>query len=205
LVTLELDMFVSERYLLTIHDETMPSLQKLLQRAKTDPKLMLEQGIDILLYQVLDRLVDGYQPILDDMQDALDDLEEEAVSDPTPELLPRISQKKRELLNLRRVIGPQRDVLGAAHARGGAVHPGIDADLPAGCAGPSDPGGGDDRAVSRPGDRGAGHLHVEHLQQPQQDHEDADDHHGDRAADDGDHELLRDEFRGCAGVELDAA
>ena len=111
LETLELDMFVSERYLLTIHDETMPSLEKLLGRAKTDPKLMLEQGIDILLYQVLDRLVDGYQPILDDMQDALDDLEEEAVSDPTPELLPRISQKKRELLNLRRVIGPQRDVL----------------------------------------------------------------------------------------------
>jgi magnesium transporter len=72
---------------------------------------VLDAGIDILLYRILDRLVDAYQPILDDMQDELDELEEAAVTDPTPNLLTDIALKKRELLNLRRIIGPQREVM----------------------------------------------------------------------------------------------
>src|SRR5688572_21940354 len=60
--TQELDMFVSERYLLTIHDDPMPSIQHLKGRA-ADPRIVLDPGIDILLYQILDRLVDAYQPI----------------------------------------------------------------------------------------------------------------------------------------------
>ena len=111
LETQELDMFVSERYLLTIHDEPIPHLTNLLNRARADAHVVLDAGIDILLYRLLDRLVDAYQPILDEMQDELDELEEEAVSEPTPGLLPRIAIKKRELLNLRRIIGPQREVL----------------------------------------------------------------------------------------------
>jgi Mg2+ and Co2+ transporter CorA len=91
LETQELDMFVSERYLLTIHDDPMSSIQHLKTRAMSDPRIILDPGIDILLYQVLDRLVDAYSPILDDMQDELDDLEESAVTDPTPELLTSIA------------------------------------------------------------------------------------------------------------------
>jgi magnesium transporter len=111
LATKELDLFVSERYLVTIHDEAMPPIANIMKRAETDPRIVLDPGIDMLLYQLLDRLVDAYQPILEELQDALDDLEEEAVSDPTPELLTRIAIKKRELLNLRRLIGPQREVM----------------------------------------------------------------------------------------------
>jgi magnesium transporter len=109
--TLELDMFMSERYLITIHDDPMQAIEYGLSRAKADPRVILDPGIDMLLYRILDRLVDAYSPILDDMQDELDELEEESVTNPTPELLPRIAMKKRELLNLRRVIGPQREVL----------------------------------------------------------------------------------------------
>ena len=109
--TEELDMFVSERYLLTIHDEPMSSLNVLLARARSDPRVVLDPGIDLLLHHVLDRLVDKYQPILEQLQDTLDELEEEAMNEPTPTLLTRITMKKRELLNLRRIIGPQREVL----------------------------------------------------------------------------------------------
>src|SRR5688500_6957848 len=87
LKTEELDMFVSERYLLTIHDEPMTALAPLIVRAEGDPRLVLDPGIDLLLHHVLDRLVDKYQPILDDLQDALDELEEEAMNEPTPSLL----------------------------------------------------------------------------------------------------------------------
>lgn len=109
--TKELDMFASERYLLTIHEEEMASVRDALTRASQSPTMILDQGIDMLLYNILDRLVDNYNPILDYLQEEIDGLEEQAVSNPTPDLLSHIAQKKRELLNFRRIIGPQRDVL----------------------------------------------------------------------------------------------
>lgn len=109
--TKEVDMFVSERYLVTIHEEELMSVRDQLARTKADPKVVLERGIDLLLHAILDKLVDHYTPILDHMQEEIDGLEEKAVVDPTPDLLPRIAQEKRELLNLRRIIGPQRDVI----------------------------------------------------------------------------------------------
>ncbi len=109
--TRELDLFTSERYLVTVHEEPMRTISDLQVRGNTDPRIILDPGIDLLLHGMLDKLVDAYMPILDSLQDNLDDLEEQATDEPTHELLPKITQKKRELLNLRRIIAPQRDVL----------------------------------------------------------------------------------------------
>lgn len=109
--TKELDMFVSERYLVTVHDEPMGSIKAVHERAKVDARVVLEPGIDMLLYNLLDHIIDNYRPILDYLGETLDGLEEEALSMPTPDLLGRIAGKKRELLNFRRVVGPQREVI----------------------------------------------------------------------------------------------
>jgi magnesium transporter len=109
--TKELDLFVSERYLVTIHDEPMRAVADVRSRASADPRIVLDPGIDLLLHSILDHIVDNYRPILDYLEVELDDLEEEAVSNPTADLLIRIAAKKRELLNFRRIVGPQREVL----------------------------------------------------------------------------------------------
>jgi magnesium transporter len=109
--TKELDLFVSERFLVTIHDERMKSVEEVLQRAEMDPRLLLNRGIDVILYNILDHMVDHYEPILDYLQEALDDLEERALLKPHPDVLTEISVKKRELLNLRRIVAPQREVV----------------------------------------------------------------------------------------------
>lgn len=109
--TKEVDMFVSERYLVTVHEEMMSAITDVRNRANIDPRIVLEPGIDLLLHNLLDHLVDNYRPILDYLEVTLDDLEEEALTNPTPDLLTRIAVKKRELMNFRRIIGPQREVL----------------------------------------------------------------------------------------------
>jgi magnesium transporter len=109
--TKELDMFVSERYLLTIHDDEFRSVNDVLQRARTDARLVLDQGIDRLLYNILDRITDAYVPILDYLGEQLDEIEDKALREPAPDVLIAISEKKRELLNLRRIVGPQREVV----------------------------------------------------------------------------------------------
>lgn len=109
--TKELDLFISQRYLLTIHEKPMKSVTEALARVKSDPNLGLSHGIDMLLHDVLDRLVDHYLPILDWMQEVIDQLEDDALANPRNEVMGRISEKKRELLGLRRIVAPQRDVL----------------------------------------------------------------------------------------------
>jgi magnesium transporter len=109
--TKELDIFVCEKYLVTIHEEAHRSINEVRSRAVADPRRFLDQGIDVLLYNILDLLVDAYMPILDYLQEEIDELEEAAAANPQPELLPRITAKKRDLLTLRRIIAPQRDVL----------------------------------------------------------------------------------------------
>jgi len=109
--TKELDMFISARYLVTIHEEEHRSIREIRGRADADPSLVLDGGIDMLLHGILDLLVDNYTPILDWLQEEIDILEEQAVHDPKPDVLPRIAQKKKDLLNFRRVIGPQREVI----------------------------------------------------------------------------------------------
>src|SRR5687767_3434189 len=98
--TKELDLFVSERYLVTIHEEVMTSVEAVVTRVEVDPARVLDRGTDVLLHNIIDHMVDHYQPILDYLQETLDDLEERALGNPRPQVLTEIAVKKRELLNL---------------------------------------------------------------------------------------------------------
>lgn len=109
--TKEIDLFFGERYLVTYHDEPMRSVVALAEKADADPKVVLGPGVDMLLYGLLDRIVDFYEPILDYLDETLDRIEEQAAECPTRQVLTQISAKKRELLELRRSVGPQREMM----------------------------------------------------------------------------------------------
>lgn len=109
--TKEIDVFVSDRYIVSIHDEPMQTVKSMAERCNEDVAEFLGQGMDIVLYRMLDYLVDGYDTILDHVERQLDEMEEQAINDPRPVLLTQIATRKKELLNLRRIIGPQREVL----------------------------------------------------------------------------------------------
>src|SRR5687768_5605454 len=80
--TKELDIFMSQRFLVTHHEEQFKSINEVLARGEYDPRRLMEQGLDMLLYQILDRITDHYQPILDYLEGALDELEDEAIDRP---------------------------------------------------------------------------------------------------------------------------
>ena len=83
-----------------------------------EPRATLERGVDFLLYLLADALVDRNFPILDRFNDELEDLESAIFENVKPEHLQRIFEMKRALVTLRRVLSPQRDVLGLLAQRG---------------------------------------------------------------------------------------
>jgi magnesium transporter len=113
----ELHAFLSERYLVTVHDGTIEAIENGWRRLGEDPK-MLERGMAFVYYVVADRIVDDNFPILDRIADELEELEDSVLSYPKHDDLQRIFQLKHHLVSMRKVLSPQRDVLGLLTKRG---------------------------------------------------------------------------------------
>src|SRR6266446_7714179 len=77
----------------------------------------MSQGIAFLLYALLDALVDSYFPVLDDIDEIIDDLEDVTVNSTSNDVQVRIFRIKRSLAQMRRVISPQVEVANALVGR----------------------------------------------------------------------------------------
>jgi magnesium transporter len=108
--TLELDMFLGRTYLVTHHTEVIPALDSVWKLAQRGERHVV-RGADFLLYELADRLITDFMPVVDELDDAIDRVEEEVFGDPTPRVLNRIFDLKRAVLHLRRTIAPSREVL----------------------------------------------------------------------------------------------
>jgi magnesium transporter len=109
----EVHLFVSGEYLVTIHREPLPALDK--QREQLDGRLLHSE--QFLLYRVLDALVDSFFPLLADMDDEIDELEAAVLDSPSDDQLQRLFALKRQLVAMRKVISPQRDLFASSVER----------------------------------------------------------------------------------------
>ena len=78
----------------------------------------------MLLHAVIDHLVDDFVPALQQLDEDLDAIEERVFAGPKHEQLEDIFRMKRQLVGLRRVLAPQRELL-ARVTSGGAELPGM--------------------------------------------------------------------------------
>jgi magnesium transporter len=104
----EVHCFYDEQFLVTVHHDACPSLRDLADRWKRHP--LAHPDHVMLLYRVIDTLVDGYFPVLSNIDDEIDELEDEILRQPTNEQLGRLFDMKRSLIALRKVVTPQRDL-----------------------------------------------------------------------------------------------
>lgn len=106
----ELNLFVGPNYLVTVHRGEVPEINETLDRWRQNAG-RLERGVGVLVYSLLDAIVDGYFPVLDAIAEQVEDIDQ-AIFDPrSRDCLAEVFALKKELLNLRRVLAPERDVL----------------------------------------------------------------------------------------------
>jgi len=106
----ELEVFLGADYLITLHREPIAALDEMKARCISDHRTDLYRA-DMLLYQIVDHMVDEIFPLLDQMEDEIDALEDEILDKATQELLHRIFHLKRQLVFLRKTVGPMRDAM----------------------------------------------------------------------------------------------
>ncbi len=105
----ELHLLLGDRYLLAVHEAPMPALDAVRQRwIQIHPR---GGTAPFLFYLVLDGVIDGYFPIVDQIGDEIDDLDAEVFSAATARTQQKILALRRDLLAMRKVLGPTRDAL----------------------------------------------------------------------------------------------
>ena len=107
----ELDLFLGPNYVVTLSPESnMPPVDKTWALLEKDQRIH-QGGSDFLCHAILDILVDDYMPLLDRMEDEIEQLEDQVLSKPKVETLERILALKHSIMVLRHIIWPQREVV----------------------------------------------------------------------------------------------
>jgi magnesium transporter len=103
----EVHSFYAEHFLVSVHRDEVPAIDDAchtLSRLHTDRRL-------VALYRLLDSLVDSMFPFLAAMDDRIDDLQDQIFQNPKEEQLSALFALKRQLVDMRKLVTPQRDMV----------------------------------------------------------------------------------------------
>ena len=102
----ELHMIISGHFVVTIHRRPLKALEEL--RARYDEHPL--RGEQFLVYKILDAMTQTFFPVLTRIDDDIDEIEQQIIDEPSEAVLKRIFSIKRDLVAMRRVVSPERDV-----------------------------------------------------------------------------------------------
>ena len=108
--TQELDIFLGRNYLVTYQAQHIATVDRIWMACQRD-KRQLQRGAAHLLYRLADELVADYMPVIERIDEAVDQIEDQIFKGPAPHVLEQLFTIKRTLLRLRRIVAPQREVL----------------------------------------------------------------------------------------------
>lgn len=106
-------MFLGRNFIITVHDQPVRALAEVRRRWEREPSFVEPNPLGFLVYRIAAALVDDYFPITDDFEARLDTIEECLFNDFNRDLLKNILSLRRDLIELRRAMAPQRDVFSA--------------------------------------------------------------------------------------------
>lgn len=111
LVSKEIDFFLGKNYVVSYHNKSFPSLDRLALKCQRDDRV-LSRGADFLFHTIVDHLVDDYNITLEMVAKTIDSFELEVFSgNPDRELLKKIFELKEDIADLKRTALAQRDIL----------------------------------------------------------------------------------------------
>jgi magnesium transporter len=109
--THDTDFFLGPNYLVTVHQagaRSIPAMRDLVRRSGR----ILGEGTPALLHRIVDAMIEHYRPEVEKLEDRIDAIEKDVFDGATQEIVRRMLALKRDVTSLRRIVIPQRDVVG---------------------------------------------------------------------------------------------
>lgn len=108
--THDVDFFLGRNYLVTVHDGSSRSITGLRAVCNRHEGVLREGPVGVL-HRIVDSMVDNYRPAVEELEERIGALEEQAFAG-EDRMVRRVLRVKRELSSMRRVLLPQRDAIG---------------------------------------------------------------------------------------------
>jgi magnesium transporter len=105
----EIHVFVGEDFVITVRHGEAPALSEVRRRLEADPELLV-QGPEAILYAIMDRVVDGYAPVVRGLENDIDEIEVEVFSG-NPGVSRRTYELSREVIEFQRAVKPLSGML----------------------------------------------------------------------------------------------
>lgn len=109
--TQDVDFFLSRTFLVTVHDGNRRSVMEV-EAVCSNNSAVLGEGPIALMQRIVDNMVDHYRPEVDELENRLDEIELQVLGDTAESLTGEILGVKRDISSMRRVVIPQRDIVG---------------------------------------------------------------------------------------------
>ena len=110
----EIHVFVGDDFVITVRHGEAPALGEVRRRLESDRELLL-QGPEAILYAIMDRVVDGYSPVVAGLENDIDEIETEVFSG-NAGVSRRTYELSREVVEFQRAVKPLTGMLGALMA-----------------------------------------------------------------------------------------
>jgi len=110
LETYNLYFFLGKNFLVTVHAVPLQTCDAARDRFMRNPEL-LARGVEMAMHHIIDQSVDAFFPLVEELNNLVDRLEEQLFQDFDENLIHEIFKAKRAAFAFRRHIGPLRDVL----------------------------------------------------------------------------------------------
>jgi magnesium transporter len=112
----EVHCFLTQTSIVTLHQGECPALAEVRDKVKDHHSADVTPPQIAVFYLIMDTLVDSFFPVLASFDDAIDTLETAILKDPTEEQLGTLFDMKRQIMMIRRVVAPQRDMISTLNA-----------------------------------------------------------------------------------------
>jgi magnesium transporter len=106
----QVSLILGDGYVLTFQEEEGDAFDPVRERIRSAKGRVRRSGGDYLADVLLDAIVDNYFVVLERLNERIEELEEPAATDPSPQILREIHQVKRDVIYLRKHVRPIRDV-----------------------------------------------------------------------------------------------
>jgi magnesium transporter len=108
--TRPVNLFIGSNYLVTVHTGPVRHIADTLARWRA-PRSPLGGRVSALVHALLDAMVDDYFPLMDQVADRVEDLEDTIFIKFNEKSIETMFRLKKDLLAMRRIVAPERDVL----------------------------------------------------------------------------------------------
>jgi len=112
----EVHCFVTGKFIIRIHQGNCPALATVRDRIGNHHSWEVTAPQVAIFYLIMDSLIDSFFPVLSDFDDSIDDLEGAILKNPTEEQLGTLFDMKRQIMAVRKVITPQRDMISSLNS-----------------------------------------------------------------------------------------